>query len=328
MNRPSRFSDRVDPALRDGLALYETLGLTQNQQLTTDVIIALRAQGNAAVSAFLADVPHDERVARHDHVIQGPTGEDLPVRVYQPRSSTGALPAFMWLHGGGMISGGIDADRPVCERYALDLDCTVVSVDYRLAPEDPYPAGVEDCYAALVWTAQHADELGIDTTRVAVGGESAGAGLAAATALLARDRKSPELVFQALTYPMLDDRNNTPSASEFHAIPSWSRQHNDGAWRAVLGMKAGGPDVEPYAAPARADDLSALPPTLIQVGELDVFRDEDITYATRLLQAGVPTELHVYPGAYHGWDAVAPQAPSSVQMRDERTAALRQALQG
>ncbi|CAL9345488.1 alpha/beta hydrolase [Streptomyces albus] len=226
------------------------------------------------------------------------------------------------------MSGGIDADRPVCERYALDLDCTVVSVDYRLAPEDPYPAGVEDCYAALVWTAQHADELGIDTTRVAVGGENAGAGLAAATALLARDRQGPPLIFQALTYPMLDDRNDTPPAREFHAIPSWSRQHNDSAWRAVLGTKVGGPDVEPYAAPARADDLSDLPPTLIQVGELDVFRDEDITYATCLLQAGVPTELHVYPGAYHGWDAVAPQAPSSVQMRDERTTALRRALQG
>jgi acetyl esterase/lipase len=328
MNRPSRFWDRVDPALRDGLALYETLGLTQNQHLTTDVIIALRAQGNVAVSAFLADVPHDERVARHDHTIQGPTGDDLLIRVYRSRSAIGALPAFMWLHGGGMISGGIDADRPVCERYAFDLDCTVVSVQYRLAPEDPYPAGVEDCYAALVWTAQHADELGIDATRIAVGGESAGAGLTAATALLARDRQGPGLVFQALTYPMLDDRNNTPSAREFHGIPSWSRQHNDSAWRAVLGAKAGGPDVEPYAAPARAGDVSGLPPALIQVGELDVFRDENITYATRLLQAGVPTELHVYPGAYHGWDAVAPQAPSSVQMRDERTAALRQALKG
>jgi acetyl esterase/lipase len=188
----------------------------------------------------------------------------------------------------------------VCERYALDIDCVVVSMQYRLAPEDPYPAGVEDCYAALVWTVQHADELGIDATRIAVGGESAGGGLAAATALLARDRKGPELVFQALTYPMLDDRNNTPSARELHDIPSWSQQHNDSAWRAVLGMKAGSPDVEPYAAPARATDLSGLPPTLIQVGEIDVFRDEDITYATRLLQAGVPTELHVYPGAYHG----------------------------
>ncbi|GJF27234.1 hypothetical protein SHO565_77980 [Streptomyces sp. HO565] len=133
-----------------------------------------------------------------------------------------------------MISGGIDVDRPVCERYALDLDCTVASGQYRLAPEDPYPAGVEDWYAALVWAARHAGELGIDARRVAMGGESAGAGLAAATALLARDRKGPELVFQALTHPMLDDRNNTPSARAFQDIPSWSRQHNDSAWKAVI----------------------------------------------------------------------------------------------
>jgi acetyl esterase/lipase len=328
MNSSLKFVDRVDPALRDGLAFYEALGLARTQRLTPDAITALRAQGTTVVSALLADVPHDERVAVHDHVIQRPTGDDLLIRVYRPRSSTGALPAIMWLHGGGMIFGGIDGDRPVCERYVLDVDCVVVSVQYRLAPEDPYPAGVDDCCTALVWAVQHGAELGIDVTRVAVGGESAGAGLAAATALLTRDREGPRLVFQALTYPMLDDRGDTPSAREFHDIPTWSQQHNSSAWQAVLGVKAGGPDVEAYAAPARATDLSGLPPALIQVGELDVYRDEDITYAARLLQAGVPTELHVCPGAYHGWDAAAPQAPSSMRMRDERTAVLRHTLRG
>ena len=303
------------------------LGLAQHQQLTGDVIIALRAQGDAAVSAFLAGVPSDQRVSREDHVIQGPAG-DLLLRVYKPRSATGVLPALLWLHGGGMISGGIEIDRPTCERYAMDIECVVVSVQYRLAPEDTYPAALEDCYAALMWSAQQADELNIDATRIAVGGESAGGGLAAATALLARDRNGPALVFQALTYPMLDDRNDTPSAREFHDIPSWSHQHNEGAWLALLGPKAGSPEVEPYAAPARARNLAGLPPSLIQAGELDVFRDENVAYATRLMQAGVATELHVYPGAYHGWDAVAPHAPPSVTARDERAASLRHALQG
>ena len=326
MNIASEFLDRVDPTLMEGIALYERLGLAQHQRLTGDVIQELRAQSNAAVATFLASVPTDERVSRKDHTIQGPGG-DLLLRVYRPRSASGVLPALVWLHGGGMISGGIETDGPTCERYAIGLDCVVVSVQYRLAPEDAYPAALEDCYAALMWSAQQADGLNIDATRIAVGGESAGGGLAAATALLARDRNGPALVFQALAYPMLDDRNNTPSAREFEDIPTWSHQHNYSAWQALLGAKAGGPEVEPYAAPARAIDLFGLPPSLIQVGELDVFRDEDIIYATRLMQAGVPTELHIYAGAYHGWDAVTPQAFPSIRARVERTTSLLHALQ-
>ena len=225
-----------------------------------------------------------------------------------------------------MMFGSIEIDGPTCEGYAIDLDCLVLSVQYRLAPEFRYPAAVDDCYAALAWSADHASELKLDPERIAIGGESAGAGLAAGTALLARDRGGPRIAFQALAYPMLDDRNDTPSACEFDEIPSWSRQHNGSAWRALLGEQAGGTDVEAYAAPARASDLSGLPPSLVQVGELDVFRDENIAYATRLMQAGVPTELHVYPGAYHGWDAAAPAAPLSVRARDERTGSLLRAL--
>jgi acetyl esterase/lipase len=319
------FLDRVDPTLRDGLAMYEMLGLAEHQRLDGEVIQTLRAQGDEAAAALLATIPRDERVSRQDHLIQTPEG-DLLVRAYRPRESTGVLPALIWLHGGGMMFGSIEIDGPTCEGYAIDLDCLVLSVQYRLAPEFPYPAAVDDCYAALAWSADHASELKLDPERIAIGGESAGAGLAAGTALLARDRGGPLLAFQALAYPMLDDRNDMPSAREFDEIPSWSRQHNGSAWRALLGERAGGTDVEAYAAPARASDLSGLPPSLVQVGELDVFRDENIVYATRLMQAGVPTELHVYPGAYHGWDAAAPAAPLSVRARDERTGSLLRAL--
>lgn len=225
-----------------------------------------------------------------------------------------------------MMFGTIDVDGPSAEHYAIAVGCVVVSVDYRLAPEHAYPAALEDCYAALTWCAERHGDLGIDASRIAIGGESAGGGLAAATALLARDRQGPAVRYQLLAYPMLDDRNNTPSALEFVDIPSWSSQHNGSGWRAVLGENAGGVDVSPYAAPARETDLSGLPPALIQVGELDVFRDEDILYATRLMQAGVATELHVYPGAFHGWDAAVPEASQSVGAVQERIAALRRAL--
>lgn len=274
---------------------------------------------------MLATIPRDERVSREDHLIPGPGG-DLLVRIYRPVDAGGALPAVVWLHGGGMMFGNIDADTPGCERCAIDVGCVVVSVEYRLAPEHAYPAAIEDCYAALGWCLERADEVAIDASRIAVGGESAGGGLAAGTVLLARERDGPAVAFQVLVYPMLDDRNDTPSALEFEDIPSWSRRHNDGAWRGLLGDRAGGLDVEPYVAPAHATDLSGLPPALIQVGELDILRDENIDYAARLMRAGVATELHVYPGAYHGWDVAAPEARQSVRALDERTGALRRAL--
>jgi acetyl esterase/lipase len=183
-----------------------------------------------------------------------------------------------------------------------------VSVEYRLAPEHPHPAPVEDCYAGLKWMVEHAVEIGVDPSRIALAGPSAGGGLAAATALVARDRGGPPLACQILIYPMLDDRNITPSSREFAGIPGWSREANISGWTALLGDKTGTEDVSPYAAPARASDLSNLPPTLIQVGELEVFRDECVDYALRLMQAGVSTELHVYPGAYHGWEIFVPTA--------------------
>ena len=210
--------------------------------------------------------------------------------------------------------------------YAVQLGCVVVSVEYRLAPEHPHPAPVEDCYAGLVWTAKNAAELGIDPDRLAVGGLSAGGGLAAGTVLLARDRGGPALAFQLLVCPMLDDRNVTPSSHEFAEAVVWNRAANLFGWTALLGDAAGTDEVSPYAAPARATDLSGLPPAYIDVGELEVFRDECVDYAQRLVQAGVSTEFHLYPGAFHGFDGMIPDAEISRRAAAERVVALRRAL--
>jgi acetyl esterase/lipase len=174
--------------------------------------------------------------------------------------------------------------------------------------------------------AAHAVEIGVDPSRIALAGSSAGGGLAAATALVARDRGGPPLVCQILIYPMLDDRNITPSSREFAGIPGWSREANMSGWTALLGDKIGTKNVSPFAAPARASDLSNLPPTLIQVGELEVFRDECVDYALRLMQAGVSTELHVYPGAYHGWEIFVPTASAGQRMIAERFDVLKRFL--
>jgi acetyl esterase/lipase len=190
------------------------------------------------------------------------------------------------------------------ERWCPQLGLVGVSVEYRLAPETPYPGPLEDCYAGLKWVFEHADQLGIDRTRIGIGGSSAGAGLAAALALLARELGGPRPTFQLLAYPMLDDRRTTES-STWHDVPTWTPASNEFGWRSYLGDLDGG-EVPFLAAPARAPDLSGLPSALIFVGTLDGFCDEDVLYAMRLYQAGVPTELHVYPGAPHGFDTIAP----------------------
>ena len=202
------------------------------------------------------------------------------------------------------------------------IQSIVVSVEYRLAPENPHPAPVQDCYEALVWMSQNATELGFDSDRLAIVGGSAGGGLAIATALMARDQEFPKLCFLMANYAMIDDRNETPSSKEITDVGIWDREANIEAWDWYLG---GNPPDE-YAAPARATDLSGLPPTFIDVGELDLFRDEDINFATRLSQHGVTTELHVYPGAYHGSESIAPDAELSKQIWINRIEALKRAL--
>jgi acetyl esterase/lipase len=204
--------------------------------------------------------------------------------------------------------------------------CVVASVEYRLAPEHPFPAPVEDCYAALKWLSARSAELGVNRSRIAVGGASAGGGLAAGLALLTRDRAEVEVTFQLLIYPMIDDRNVAPASETVPDTFVWTRENNRMGWRAYLGREPGGADVSPYAAAARATDLTGLPPAYIPVGDLDLFLDENITYAQRLLAAGVPTELHVYPGAFHGFNGFVPSAEISRRFNADRDSALKRML--
>ncbi|HET9110884.1 MAG TPA: alpha/beta hydrolase, partial [Ktedonobacterales bacterium] len=261
-----------------------------------------------------------------ERFIPGPEGApDVRALIYTPAARE-AVPALLWIHGGGYIMGSADAEDPMVKSIVSAVGCAAVVVDYRLAPETPYPGSLEDCYAALKWLFAHAGELGIDPTRIAVGGSSAGGGLAAALALLARDRGEVPLVFQLLIAPMLDDRTCTlaqphPYTGEF----IWTRETNHFGWTALLGQEPGGPDVSPYAAAARAEHLEGLPAAFINVGALDLFLEEDMEYARRLMRAGVPTELHVYPGAYHGFRMAANAQVTQIAERDQLTA-LRRAL--
>lgn len=282
-------------------------------------------QRRATVETMLAgiEVPENPNVTKEDRTIPGPQGApDLMVRIYRPKSAAGALPGVYFIHGGGMILGDVGGEDPTAERICDEVGAVVVSVDYRLAPENPHPAQAEDCYAGLLWTAANADELGIDLDRLGLYGGSAGGGLVIATALLSRDRHGPAVKFQMPIYPMIDDRNETPSSHEITDVGIWDRAGNIEAWAWYLG----GGEPDQYAAPTRADDLSGLPPTFIDVGTCDMFRDEDIAFATRLMQAGVPTELHVYPGAYHASETFAPDADLSRRIVSTRIAALARGL--
>ena len=236
-------------------------------------------------------------------------------------------PGVFYVHGGGLVAGNRFTGFDTVSDWVLELDAVAVSVEYRLAPENPYPAAFDDCCAALLWTARNAVELGFDPDRLLLCGSSAGGGLAAALALRARDAGGPALVGQALLYPMLDDRNDTVSSRQIDGIGVWDRSSNETGWDAYLGSRRGTPDVSPYAAPARADDLRDLPPTFLDVGSADVFRDEITAFADRLWAAGGRAELHVWPGAFHGFDKLAPDAELSRLAREARTSWVRRTLQ-
>ena len=317
--------ERIDPQLIVGLDAF--LAATGPRGLAGISDPLARRDAFAALMSSSAAEQPDREIVTDDHLIPGPTGAPaVKVRRYRPARGRAPLPALYYIHGGGMVIGSIDTEDAITRMLCAAVGCAAVSVDYRLAPEHPHPAPVEDCYAGLVWTAENADELGIDRDRIAIYGGSAGGGLAAATALLARDRRGPRLIYQMLLYPMVDDRSDSPSCREVDSIGVWDGWANAEGWQALLGERWASESVEPYAAPARASDLAGLPAAWIDVGELDSLRDEDILYALRLMQAGVPTELRVYPGAFHGWEVFVPDADISVRAVAERTAALRRVL--
>ncbi|WP_017589002.1 alpha/beta hydrolase [Nocardiopsis ganjiahuensis] len=262
-----------------------------------------------------------------EHAAPGPGGAPpVALRVYRPRSSEGPSPALLWIHGGGYLFGSPIQDEKGSIEFARELGATVVAVRYRKAPDHTAPAPVEDAYAALSWTVDNADRLGLDPDRVAIGGASAGGGAAAALALMCHDRGGPRPVFQLLVYPMLDDRTTLRTDLDGLDVRMWSVGNNRFAWESYLGGAPGAAEVSPYAAPARRADLSGLPPAWIGVGTLDLFHDEDLAYAERLRAAGVPCGTTVVPGAFHGFDTFFPEAGVVREFRREQVEALRAAF--
>ncbi|GAA4390175.1 alpha/beta hydrolase [Actinomadura verrucosospora] len=276
-----------------------------------------RAAMNDLVRALARPVG-DGRAAVEDRLVAG----GVPVRIYRPRETP--APVLVYFHGGGFVTGGLENEHERCLEFAGEDGIAVVSVDYRLAPEHPFPAGFEDCYAATAWAHEHAGEFGGDPERVAVGGGSAGGALAAAVALRARDEGGPPLVFQMLLYPVLDDRMATPSMRTFTEPPLFNSGDVRHMWRHYLGGRA---DVPAYAAPARAEDLSGLPRAYVLVPEHDPLRDEGLAYAHRLIVSGVSTELHHVPGACHGFDGIMSARLGRLAFEEER-AVLRRCLSG
>jgi acetyl esterase/lipase len=262
-----------------------------------------------------------------DHHVPGPhDAPEVLVRLYTPEVALrdGGRPALLDIHGGGFVIGSIDMEHSFAVAVARELGVAVATVEYRLAPEHPFPAGVEDCYAALTWLHANADELGLDVDRIGVGGQSAGGGLTAATVLLARDRGGPAVCFQFLGIPELDHRLETTSMRAFVDTPLWHRGNAIKSWQMYLGTDHDG-EVSPYASPAIAADLCGLPPAYITTMEFDPLRDEGIVYAMRLMAAGVSVELHSFPGTFHG-SALIPGAAVSKRGHDELLVALARGL--
>lgn len=314
--------DRLDPASREPLELL--LAAIPGGFNAIPDIVERRAFVRQLLQTMTADLPPNDQVVSEQRTIPGPPGApDVTVRVYTPSAATGVvLPGILYIHGGGMIIGDLDGEHLRAEMLCQLTNAVVVSTNYRKAPEDPYPAQVNDCYAALTWMSEHVGELDVDPSRLAVYGGSAGGNLAIATTLMARDRSGPRISFLMAPYPMLDDRNELPSTREVTEVGIWDRAGNIEAWEWFLG----GQEADGYAAPARAENLAGLPPTFIDVGEMDLFRDEDIAFVARLVQAGVPTEFHLYPGAYHASEVFAPEAELSQRIWAARIAALHRAL--
>jgi acetyl esterase/lipase len=306
----------VEPDLLPFLEAFPTITVTAAN-------ITKVREVRAADLANLPPVP--DEIELREVRVPGPAGApDVRVKTYRPKTGAALRPAILHLHGGGYVMGSPEAMAPYCAGWAGAFDAVVIAPAYRLGPETSYPGNVEDAYSALAWAWREADALGIDRTRIAVAGESAGGGLAAALALLVRDRGEYRFCHQQLIFPMLDDRTAvradlSPMYGEF----VWTNASNHFGWSALLGQPPGGPDVSPYAAAARAPDVSGLPPTFISTGALDLFTEENLDYAKRLMAAGVPVELHVYPGAPHAFMQIPSARVSRAYARDAMAALAR-----
>jgi acetyl esterase/lipase len=309
----------IDPELRPAAELMRAMA-ANSAPISIETLPTLRAR-DFLFGPQLADVPLSER--------RLPAGAGAPeVTIFVINAKPGASrPAILSLHGGGLIMGSAKSEVPVLQSQAKALDCAIVTVEYRLAPETRWSGSLEDNYAGLKWLYDHAEELGVDRARIAVAGGSAGGGHAARLAFAARDRGEVPLCFQMLQSPMLDDRTGSSQQPPAHlGSVSWSRELNRFGWRSFLGQAPGGKGVPVQAVPARVENLAGLPPTFISVGSLDLFVNESIDYARRLINAGVRTELYVAPGAFHGSEGMAPDAAVSRDQRAAAQAALRRAF--
>jgi acetyl esterase/lipase len=297
--------------------------VTLPQPAARDDWKTLRANAEAGLAAIEAEMPAHPEISRMAYSAPSHDGAAIPLRWYARAGHHPSQPgpAAVYLHGGGMIAGSVQLYDRWVAAYVADSGVPMLAVDYRRAPEDPHPSPAEDSYAGLAWLAAHAAELGVDAARIALMGDSAGGGLAAAAALLARDR-GPAVARQILIYPMLDDRTTVPDPS-LAPFAGWSYDDNYTGWHALLGEQIGTAGVPATAAPARATDLTGLPPMYMEVGELDIFRDEDIEYARRAAAAGTPLEFHVHPGCPHGFDRAAPGADVVRRSRADRLRVLR-----
>lgn len=294
-------SARVDRELADVLA---ALPKGPNGLFDLEDLPGTRAALDQQSRALRKSEEPDPNTVIRSIDIPGADGRDLTIRLFSPKDAE-QVPALLWFHGGGQVMGAAWQEDGFLERLCQAIGCVIASVDYRLAPEWRAPAAAEDGYLAYTWLNERANEFGIDRARMGIAGASGGGAIAAATALMVRDRGAPTPRLLSLSYPMLDDRNETASSREITDLGIWDRRTNLLAWQAVLGDDFGCAAVTPYQAAGRATDLSNLPPTFVAVGELDVFRDEDVAFATRQLSQGVSSELHVFAGAYHGFDLFA-----------------------
>ena len=291
----------VDPELRPILEAAPDMGVSPEKLPGARAVIAAMTQMGLEVA--------DPRVTATECFAPGHNGgPNVRVVLYKPQGLAAGAPVVLQIHGGGFLFGTAELGDPRNRAMALAVGCAVASVEYRLAPETAFPGGLDDCYAALVWLHANAAELGLDPARIAIRGESAGGGLAAGLAVMARDLGGPAICFQLLVYPMLDDRTVRAGDNLFTGQFIWDRASNLFAWQSWLGMQPCSDSVPPLAAPGRTTDLAGLPPTCIATAALDLFIDEDLEYARRLIRSGVPTEVHVAPGAFHGFDAMAPEA--------------------
>ena len=300
-------NERIHPDLKEGFTVLPEMTITAERLSKTRKVLERSPES----------LPKDESVNVYDEVI----ASGLHVRVYTPKTEQKEYPALLWIHGGGHILGTPEQDEALALRFAKEAGCIVVAPDYRLAPEHPYPADLDDCYEALKWMVE---ALPIRKDKVAVAGQSAGGGLTSAVVLRARDSGGPAICFQMPLYPMLDHRNITPSTYQMTDHRGWCRDFNITAWKMYLANVSG--EVPAYASPTMAQDLSGLPPAYMLVNGLDPFRDEDIEYAQRLMKAGVPVELHVVPGVFHGFEGYFPNAPVSQKAKNEYVNALVNAL--